>query len=156
MVARPAGAGPGQPSENAPMLFKITDDSGFLAVIDPDAYDGFVGSNWTWDTLQDHFAREAREQHLLVWSTGMEHVWSINILFEPVELTGIREVNGSIIASQGRLLLTNYESLTMAAQFADVTLPEAHERDQIPSVPPGAYDCRIIQLSDAASDAPFG
>ena len=70
--------------------------------------------------------------------------------------TGFREVNDSIVASQGRLLLTKYESLTMAAHFADATLPEAHERDQIPSVPPGAYDCRIIQLSDAASDAPFG
>ena len=42
----------------------------------------------------------------------------------------------------------------MAAQFADVTLPEAHERDQI--VPPGTYECHIIQLSDPASDAPFG
>ena len=138
------------------MLFKITDDSGFLALVDPDAYDGFVGSDWTWDALQDHFVREARAQHLLAWSTGMEHVWSIDVLFQPVELTGFREVNGSIIASQGRLLLTNYESLTMAAQFADVTLPEAHERDQILSVPPGTYDCRIIQLSDPASDAPFG
>ena len=29
------------------MLFKITDDSGFLALIDPDAYDGFVGSDWS-------------------------------------------------------------------------------------------------------------
>ena len=81
------------------MLFKITDDSGYLALIDPDAYDGFVGSDWTWDGLQDHFVREAREQHLLVWSTGMEHVWSIDILFQPVELTGFREVNGSIVAS---------------------------------------------------------
>jgi hypothetical protein len=70
----------------------------------------------------------------------MERVWSIDILFQPVELTGFREVNGSIVASQGRLLLTNYESLTMAAQFADVTLAEAHERDQIMSVPPGAYE----------------
>jgi len=138
------------------MLFKISDDSCFLALIDPDAYDGFVGTDWTWDTLQDHFAREAREQHLVVWSTGMEHVWSVDVLFEPVELTGIREVNGSIIASQGRLLLTNYESLTMAAQFADVRLPEAHEQDQILSVSPGTYNCRIIQLPDPGSDAPFG
>ena len=86
----------------------------------------------------------------------MEHVWSIDVLFEPVELTGFREVNGSIIASQGRLLLSNYESLTMVAQFADVTLPQAHEGDQILSVSPGTYDCRIVQLSDPESDAPFG
>jgi hypothetical protein len=65
------------------MLFKITDDSGFIALIDPDAYDGFVGSDRTWDTLQDHFVGEAREQHLLVLSTAKEHVWSIDVLFEP-------------------------------------------------------------------------
>jgi len=43
----------------------------------------------------------------------------------------------------------------MAAQFADARLPEAHERDQILSVSPGTYDCRIIQLSDPESNAPF-
>jgi hypothetical protein len=137
------------------MLFKITDDSGFLAVVDPDAYKGFVQADWTWETIQDHFWREMREQHLLIWGTGMEHVWSIHVSFQPTEMTGFREATGSIIASQGRFLLTNYESLTMAAQFADVTLPQAHEREQILSVSPGLYDCRIIQLSDPESDAPF-
>ncbi len=56
--------------------------SGFLALVDPDAYDGFVGSDCTWDNLRDDLVREAREQHLLVWSTGMEHVWSIDVLFQ--------------------------------------------------------------------------
>ena len=58
---------------------------------------------------------------------------------------------GSIGASRSRLLLTNYESLTMAAQFPDITLPEAHERGQVLSVSPGLYDCRIVQLSDPES-----
>ena len=43
----------------------------------------------------------------------------------------------------------------MAAQFSDVTLPQARERARVLSVSPGIYDCRIIQLSDPASDAPF-
>jgi hypothetical protein len=55
----------------------------------------------------------------------------------------------------GRLLLTNYESLTMAAQFPDGTLPQAHERGQVLSVSPGLYDCRIVQLSDPETGAPF-
>jgi hypothetical protein len=64
-------SGSGHPSENAPMHFKIADDSGFID-------DGFVGSDWTWE---DYFEREEREQHMLGWSTGMEHVWSIDVLF---------------------------------------------------------------------------
>ena len=31
--------------------FEITDDSGFLANIDPDAYRGFVHADWTWDMI---------------------------------------------------------------------------------------------------------
>ena len=105
------------------MLFKVTDDSGFLAIIDPDAYRGFVHADWTWDTIQEHFRREMRDRHLLIWGTGMEHCWSIDVSFQPTRASGFREVVGSIDASRGRLLLTNYESLTMAAQFRDVTLP---------------------------------
>jgi len=85
----------------------------------------------------------------------MERFWSIDVSFQPTRASGCREVVGSIGASRGRLLLTNYESLTMAAQFPDVTLPQADERGQVLSVSPGLYDCRIVQLSDPASDAPF-
>ncbi len=137
------------------MQFKVTDDSGFLAIIDPDAYRGFVDADWTWEGIKEHFRREMGERHLLIWGTGMEHFWNIDVWFELSRRAGFREVIGSIVASQGRLLLTNYESLTMAAQFPDVTLPQAHEREQILSVSPGLYDCRIIQLSDPQSDAPF-
>jgi len=137
------------------MPFTVTDDSGFLAIIDPDAYRAFVHAKWTWKTIQDHFRREMREWHLLIWGTGMEHVWRIDVSFTPTKVARFREVTGSIIASQGRLLLTNYESLTMAAQFRDFLLPQAHEREQVLSVQPGLYDCRIIQLSDPESDAAF-
>ncbi len=133
------------------MVFEVTDDSGFLAIIDPDAYRGFVHADWTWDTIQEHFRREMRDRHLLIWATGMEHLWSIDVSFQPTRASGFREVVGSIDASRGRLLLTNYESLTMAAQFPDVTLPEAHERGQVLSVSPGLYNCRIVQLSSVLS-----
>jgi len=137
------------------MPLKVTDDSGFLAIIDPDSYRGFVHADWTWDAIQEHFKREMLDRHLLIWGTGMEHFWTIDVSLQPTEAAGFREVVGTINASRGRLLLTNYESLTMAAQFPDVTLPQAHEREQVLSVSPGFYDCRIIQLSDPQSDAPF-
>jgi len=97
----------------------------------------------------------ATPAHLGHGSGGLEHFWSVDVSLQPTKATGFREVIGSIAASRGRLLLTNYESLTMAAQFSDVTLPQAHEREQLLSLSPGLYDCRIIQLSDPESDAPF-
>src|SRR3954463_2235706 len=76
---------------NTLMPFKVTDDSGFLAIIDPDAYRGFVRADWTWETIQEHFRREMRERHLLIWGTGMEHFWSIDVSLEPTKETGFRE-----------------------------------------------------------------
>jgi hypothetical protein len=137
------------------MPYEITDDSGFLAIIDPDAYRGFVHADWTSDMVQRHFLQEMREHHLLIWHTGLEHMWNVDVSFEPTRKSGFREIVGSIVTSQGRLLLTNYESLTMAAQFPDVKLPQRHEKEQVLTVSPGLYDCRVIQLSDPESGAPF-
>lgn len=67
------------------MSFEVTDDSGFLAIIDPDAYRGFVSADWTWETIQEHFMREMRDRHLLIWGTGMEHNWSIDVSFQPAK-----------------------------------------------------------------------
>jgi hypothetical protein len=57
----------------------------------------------------------------------------------------VKEVSGSITSSRGRLLLTNYESLTMAAQFPDVVLPEKHQTSLLIPVPAAHYACRIVQ-----------
>lgn len=60
---------------------------------------------------------------------------------------GIREVAGSIVATKGRLLVTNYESLTMVAQFSDLTLPEPHQTALVVDVPSGLYRCRVVQYA---------
>jgi len=61
---------------------------------------------------------------------------------------GFREVSGALQVVGGSLLLTNYESLTMAAQFKEVTLPEKHQKDLLVLLPDGGYTCRIIQMFD--------
>jgi hypothetical protein len=123
----------------------VTDDSGFLALVDPDAYDGFVGEDWNADELLAHLHEQMTRRHLLIWSTGQEGCWTVNVTLAPASADGAREVHGSIIVSTGRLLLTNYESLSIAAQFADVRLPEEHQRDLVIAIPPGNYDSRVIQ-----------
>ena len=52
----------------------------------------------TWDTIQEHFRRQMRDRHLLIWGTGMEHFWSIDVSFQPTRTSGFREVVGSIDA----------------------------------------------------------
>jgi hypothetical protein len=134
---------------------EVTDDSGFLAIVDPDAYQGFIREDWTLDLLLEWFASEMAARHLLIWGTGLEKIWEIHASFQPTGVSGFREISGSIASSRGRLLLTNYESLTMAAQFADTSLPQSHERSNLLQVQPVLYDCRIVQLSDPDTEAPF-
>ena len=129
--------------------FEISDDSGFLALVDPDAYAGLV-PDWNFDRLLAHFATAMAERSLLFWATddggGM---WTVDVVTDgrPAP-AGARRVSGPIRVTAGRLHLLNYESLSMAAQFADVRLPEAHLADLVVEVPPGDYTCEIVQLAD--------
>jgi hypothetical protein len=124
---------------------EVTDDSGFLALVDPDAYAGYVAQEWTLDDVIERFQQEMAARHLLIWGTGQEGCWTVEVLPHVHPAAGAREVSGSIVSSRGRLLVTNYESLTMAAQFQDIVLPEAHQRELLFHVSPGSYLCRIVQ-----------
>jgi len=128
--------------------FSVTDDSGFLAIIDPDAYSGFVSADWELSDILAKFAEQMASRALLIWGTGTENTWSVSVGAPGAPEQFFRACEGSIIASRGRLLLTNYESLSMAAQFADVVLPEPHQRGLVVEVEPGAYRCHIAQLRD--------
>ena len=133
-------------------MFEVTDDSGFLALVDPDSYVRFVDEDWTLDQLVGHFKAEMSRRRLLIWGTGLEGSWRVDVAFERAPAAAFREIVGPVTSSTGRLLLTNYETLTMAAQFQDVALPEEHDRDLLISLPAATYDCRILQLFNPDED----
>ena len=129
-------------------MLEVIDDSGFLALVVPATYETFVAEDWTYDQIFKHFKTQMRARSLLIWGTGLEGYWGVDVTLKHSKQKGFREVCGPIQVVGGSLLLTNYESLTMAAQFDDVTLPEDHQRDLLLSVPDGDYTCRIIQMFD--------
>lgn len=125
-------------------MLTVADDSGFLGAIDPDAYEGFVGEDWTFESIFAHFANQMARHALLLWATSEESGnWQVD--FGP-QKTGIRSVTGPFVSTRGRLCLVSYENLTMAAQFADVILPESHMADEVQQIEPGNYSCTITQL----------
>src|SRR5437899_2049200 len=127
-------------------MLEVTDDSGFLALVVPAAYPTFVASDWTLDQILAHFKAQMARHSLLIWGTGLEGFWKVDVVLKKVKDKGFREVSGLLKVVGGSLLLTNYESLTMAAEFKDVTLPEKHQEDLLLSLPDGDYTCRIIQM----------
>jgi cold shock CspA family protein len=168
--AEPAGPARDQPSSGAyhsslivaydseepgRRRFEVTDDSGFLALVDQHAYRGFVGPEWTYDSLFAHFREAMAAKTLLLWGTGREELWTVEVVVdEPAPAAGFRRATGPIRVSAGQLHLTNYESLTMAAQFPDVRLPEPHLSDLVIDLPAGDYRCEIVQLHDPDDDEP--
>lgn len=128
--------------------FEIPDDSGFLALVDPDAYAGLV-PDWDFDRLLAHFNAAMAERSLLFWATGYGGMWAVDVVTDGSPApAGFRRVSGPIRVTAGRLHLVNYESLSMVAQFPDVHLPEAYLADLVVEVPPGDYTCEIVQLAD--------
>lgn len=130
----------------------IPDDSGFLALVDPDAYRSFVGEDWTFEQLMAHFTAQMRERRMLIWRSGAENLWRVQVRLSTSAINGYRELTGPLTITNGRLLLTNYERLTMAAQFEDVALPEPENMDMLIPVPSGHYRCRIVQIDDPENE----
>ena len=128
-------------------MYRVADDSAFLGIFDPCAYISYIGEEWE-DDLVDHFKAEMYRYRLLLWGTGREGFWSVEVRREASAVTGFREFAGPIVATESLLCLTSYDSLAAGAMFQHFSLPEAHERGLCIAVTPGAYQCRIIQMQD--------
>jgi hypothetical protein len=135
-------------------MYEVTDDSGFLALVDPVAYRSFVDRDWALDQLFGHFKEEISAGRLVMWGTGREDIWSVEVRFHRSSEIGFREFPTIVRASTDQLLLTNYESLSMAASYDDLALPENYQRNLLFSVTPGVYECRIVQRLDPGMTDP--
>lgn len=128
--------------------FKIADDSGFIGIVNADQYKSFVKEDWDLSELQNHFINEMNNNNLILWSTGSENVWTINFLGKPSDNKSFRDFYKSIIVTNGRLYLTTYDDLTMAAQFEDEIIPSTPNADLELRLENGRYEFQIRQLFD--------
>ncbi|MEV0466450.1 hypothetical protein AB0I30_32705 [Nocardia tengchongensis] len=134
---------------------EMTDDSGFLGLVDPHAYTSFVGEDWTLEALFERVESEMRQRTVLLWGTGGEEQWRIDLSDSPVDpqLPIIRQIAGPITVTQGELVVVNLDTVTMAAQFADSAVDD--DKDIYGSsikLPNGDYICTISQLTDPEED----
>lgn len=133
-----------------PATFRITDDSGFLAIVNADQYNSFVGKEWEFSQLLNHFIEEMNNDHLITWATGLENEWTVDFLNEFTNNRAFREFSKTITVTNGQLFLTNYEDLTMAAQFADEKIPASHNSNLFIELTNGEYELTVRQLFDPA------
>src|SRR6476646_11864377 len=109
--------------------FSISDDSGFLALVNAEKYISFIGPDWTYEEIQQRFTEQTEANAIFIWPTRSEGFYDVTILAKPTTKTAFREFMGKIEVTKECLYLTNYEDLSMAAQFEDETLPSSHNSD---------------------------
>ena len=133
---------------NNSITLRITDDSGFIAIVNTDKYVSFVHEDWEFPQLTNHFIHEMNKENLIVWKTGLEGEWTIAFLNSPSSEKSFREFSKTIVVTSEQLFLTNYEDLTSAAQFADIKIPNVHNADLVIKLENGKYKFTIRQMFD--------
>ena len=135
----------------------IVDDSGLLGLVDAASYSTFVGEDWTYEQLLNHFAKQMQLGTLLVWDCADGgNNYRVKVRNRITSEAGYREVSGHIVATSGKLNLASYTALTMAAQFPEYGIPDKSEADQVIAVAPGPYKVRMVQKYDPAASTSDG
>ena len=127
---------------------KISDDSGFLAIVNSDTYKSFVDEDWQLTQLMEHFVDEMNNKNIIFWATGNQSSWTVSFVEKSDNKKSFREFTSTINVTDGKLYLTNYDDLTMSAQFEDTKIPAKHNSDLIIKLENGLYDLTIRQLFD--------
>ncbi|WP_131725363.1 hypothetical protein [Chryseobacterium sp. Leaf180] len=127
---------------------KISDDSGFLAIVNSDTYKSFVDEDWQLNQLMQHFIDEMNNKNIIFWATGNQSNWTVSFVDKPDNKKAFREFTSTITVTDEKLYLTNYDDLTMSAQFEDTKIPAKHNSDLIIKLENGLYNLTILQLFD--------
>lgn len=124
----------------------IADDSGFLGIVNAGKYNSFVSEDWQLPQLLNHFVDEMNNDNLILWSTGSENVWTVNFLSNPSDKKSFRDFYKTMEVTSGKIFLTNYDDLSMAAQYVDEKIPAKHNADLSITLDKGRYKFQVRQL----------
>lgn len=122
------------------------DSDGFVCLVVPDDYRGFVDEDWTLADLLARFVEQMNAGTLFVAYAGDEAADSPLTMVADAPEPAVREVSGVVLVGAGGLWLTDYTQLTMAAQFADEG-PVASYGQHL-AVAPGSYLVTLSELED--------
>lgn len=125
----------------------ITDDDGMIAIVNTDKYNSTLQyrDKWTWGELRK-FLLKTNKDNLVIWATGSEAEWTVEIVKSPTEREAFRQFVQFIEVSDGNLFLTNFSDITMTLQFDNEKLPQQYNRDLIIPLDNGRYRVTVRQL----------
>ncbi|USL95195.1 hypothetical protein D1J36_007895 [Riemerella anatipestifer] len=95
-----------------------------------------------------HFVHEMNNKNIIFWATGTQSNWTVSFVDKPSNKNAFREFTSTIHVTNEKLYLTNYDDLTMSAQFEDTKIPSKHNSDLIIKLENGLYNLTIRQFFD--------
>ncbi|MGT2428773.1 hypothetical protein ACU4GI_40110 [Cupriavidus basilensis] len=132
-------------------LHSKVDEDGFVAVVCPDEYSGYVGEDWTLQQMLGRFTEQMNNGTLFAVCPGPDLAdMPLRIADAPSELNAQREVSGLLRVHNGGAWLTDYGQLTMAAQFSDEP-PLSPFHIRLP-LRPGEYRATFRQFARSYED----
>jgi hypothetical protein len=129
-------------------ILEIVDDSGFIGIVNYQKYNSFINPDWEFQDIKNRIIEETNKKNLLFWATGIEDTWKVLFTNEQSSKIEFRESKGVIEVTEKKLYLTNYDTLTMAAQFNDLKLPEIHHKELFYTLDNGIYMVKIRQMNN--------
>jgi len=132
------------------MKLKITDDDGFIAIVNGSRYESFLDEDWEFNQLLMNFVDQMKSGNIIIWQTSNEGGgnWLVSFQEHPSEAHVYRQFQQFIKVTSGELFLTNYSDLTMAAQFNDEPILASHNADLKIELANGWYKFTVSQLFD--------
>jgi len=129
--------------------YKISDDSGFMGIANLNKYESFVDSNWDFEMLKKRIVDQINLNNILFWSTGREDIWNVQVTTSANLASNnfYRIEEGLIEVTDEKLYLVNYETLSMAAQFKHIKLPEDHLTELYIELENGFYLVELRQTT---------
>lgn len=132
-------------------LWAEIDEDGFVALVSPDSYSGFIGEDWTLDQLIPCLLKNLNIGSLFIAHPGPDLANEpLRISTTRSDLTALREASSLIKVGQAGAQLTDYTQLTMAAQFAEEP-PAADSHLALP-IPSGVYQITLRQFALSYED----
>lgn len=135
-------------NDHAKQKLEISDDSGFIGIVNSELYNGFVDEDWELEDVLQRFTEQTNHGACAIWSTGEPNFMNVYILDEPSSKKVFRELQLNIKVTNEKLWLVNYTDLTMVAQFERSKIPSTENADLEIPMQNGNYNISIRQMFD--------
>ena len=117
-------------------VYEFSNDPAFVGIVDVCSYQADF-PNWDWDTLCKKVVSQMREGRILAWGTPEDsfrfvlQTGSLDYHLEP------KKSYSQLFRSTGKVVLANYDTITMCAQFDDNALPQPEDIEL--NIKPGVH-----------------